>query len=124
MNDSKPLAQEAGDREPALVPAVDVIEDPEGITLYADLPGVPRERLSLTVESGTLTIAGEVQLDTPAALTAGHAELDLPRYRRAFALSKEMDGERVSAEFQHGVLKLRIPKVAQALPRRIQVQVG
>ena len=130
MNDSLLSAKEASrspdsrEVQPALLPAVDVIEDAEGITLYADLPGVPKDRLALTVESGTLTIEGEVVLDTPEGLVPGHAEIDVPRFRRVFALSQELDGERVAAEFVQGVLKLRIPKAAHALPRRIEVQVA
>ena len=110
--------------EAALLPAVDVIEDAQGITLYADLPGVPKERLSLQVEAGTLTIEGEVDLDLPEGMEATHAEVALPRYRRVFTLSKELDSEKVAAEFSQGVLKLRIPKAEHAQPRRIEIQVG
>jgi HSP20 family molecular chaperone IbpA len=110
--------------EAALLPAVDVIEDAHGITLYADLPGVPKEKLSLQVEAGTLTIEGEVDLDLPEGMEATHAEVSLPRYRRVFSLSKELDSEKVAAEFNQGVLKLRIPKAEHAQPRRIEIQVG
>jgi HSP20 family molecular chaperone IbpA len=102
---------------------VDVIEDAHGITLYADLPGVPKDRLNLRVEADTLTIEGQVALDLPAGLEATHAELSVPRYRRVFTLSKELDSTRTDAEFNHGVLKLRIPKAEHAQPRRIQVRV-
>ncbi len=110
--------------EAALLPAVDVIEDAQGITLYADLPGVPKEKLSLQVEAGTLTIEGVVDLDLPEGMEATHAEVALPRYRRVFTLSKELDSEKVAAEFSQGVLKLRIPKAEYAQPRRIEIQVG
>ncbi|KAF0102504.1 MAG: putative heat shock protein [bacterium] len=109
--------------EPTLMPPVDVIEDANGITLYADLPGVPKDKLSLHVEVDTLTIEGEVALDIPEGMEATHAEVSLPRYRRVFTLSKELDSEKVGAEFAHGVLKLRIPKAAHAQPRRIEVRV-
>lgn len=110
--------------EPALQPPVDVIEDSTGITLYADLPGVPRERLNVRVEGDQLSIEGEAAIALPAGLQAQHAEVTLPRYRRTFTLSKELDAEQVSAELAHGVLRLRIPKAAHAQPRRVQVQVG
>lgn len=116
---AKPRLEEA-----ALLPAVDVIEDAQGITLYADLPGVPKDRLSLQIEAGTLTIEGEVALDLPEGMEATHAELGLPRYRRVFTLSKELDSDKVSAELNQGVLKLRIPKAEHAQPRRIEIQVG
>ena len=110
-------------QEPALLPPVDVIEDAAGITLYADLPGVPKDKLSLHVEADTLTIEGEVALDMPEGMESTHAEVSLPRYRRVFTLSKELDTDKVAAEFAHGVLKLRIPKAEHAQPRRIEVRV-
>lgn len=113
----------AADSEATLLPAVDVIEDGEGITLYADLPGVPKERLDLNIDADTLTIVGDIVLPAPENLTASHAEVSLPRYRRVFALSKELDPEQIKAEFNHGVLTLRIPKAQHAQRRRIEIQV-
>jgi HSP20 family molecular chaperone IbpA len=109
--------------EAALLPPVDVFEDAAGITLYADLPGVPKDRLNLQVEADTLTIEGEVALDMPEGMEASHAEISLPRYRRVFTLSKELDADKVAAEFAHGVLKLRIPKAEHAQPRRVEIKV-
>lgn len=109
--------------EPNLMPPVDVIEDTGGITLYADLPGVPKDKLVLHVEADTLTIEGEVALEMPDGMESTHAEVSLPRYRRVFTLSKELDSTKVAAELNHGVLKLRIPKAEHAQPRRIEVRV-
>ena len=103
---------------------MDVIEDSTGITLYADLPGVPKEKLSLHVEADTLTIEGEINLAMPEGMEASHAEVSLPRYRRAFTLSKELDSGKVSAELKNGVLTLRIPKAEHAQPRRIAINVA
>jgi len=108
----------------ALQPAVDVIEDAGGITLYADLPGVPKDKLNLQIESDTLTIEGEVALDVPQGMEASHVEVGLPRYRRVFTLSKELDPAKTQAKFEQGVLTLRIPKAEHAQPRRIEVQVA
>lgn len=126
MNDTTQVARKAASApaEAALLPAVDVIEDTGGITLYADLPGVPREKLNLHVEADTLTIEGEIAIPVPEGMEPTHVEVALPRYRRAFTLSKELDAGKVSAELNHGVLKLRIPKAEHAQPRRIQVAVG
>lgn len=110
--------------EPALLPPVDVIEDAHGITLYADLPGVPRDRLQLRVDGDQLSLEAEMVLAAPEGLEPQHAELRLARYRRAFTLSKELDADQVAAEFSQGVLRVRIPKAAHAQPRRIQVQVA
>jgi len=115
---------EAERREPALLPPVDVVEDANGITLYADLPGVPKDRLVLRVEADTLSLEGEVVLPQPEGLAVSHAEVQLPRYHRVFTLSKDLDVTKVSAELVQGVLKLRIPKAEHAQPRRISVQVN
>lgn len=106
----------------ALVPRVDVLEDDSGITLLADLPGVPRDRLELRVESDTLFIEAEVAPLTPEGLEPVYAEVRVPRYRRSFALSRELDAERIEASLRDGVLTLRIPKQEHARPRRIEVQ--
>jgi HSP20 family protein len=113
---------ESRERERALLPAVDIIEDAAGITLLADLPGVPRDKLHLQVDSDHLVIEAEVELNLPEGVQSTHAELRVPRYRRSFQLSKELDGEQIAAELKNGVLKLRIPKARHAQPRRIEVQ--
>jgi HSP20 family protein len=110
--------------DPALLPPVDVIEDSTGITLRADLPGVPKEKLKLQVEAGALTIEGEVSIPMPESMEATYAEVGVPRFRRVFTLSKELDTGKVSAEFKHGVLSLRIPKAEHAQPRRIDIKVS
>ena len=125
VTDPKTLTTPATDRaEPALLPPVDVVEDAKGITLYADLPGVPREALNLRVDGDQLLLEAEARIHQPEGLTPQHTEVGLTRYRRSFTLSKELDAEQVSAELSHGVLRLRIPKAAHLQPRRIEVQVG
>lgn len=110
--------------EAALMPPVDVIEDASGITLYADLPGVPKDKLTLELQADSLTIEGEVDLRTPEGMESGLAEVRLPRYRRVFTLSKELDSEKASAEFKNGVLALRIPKAEHVQPRKIDIKVS
>lgn len=110
--------------EGTLMPPVDVIEDAGGITLYADLPGVPKENLHLHVDGETLSIEGELGLALPEGMASTHAEVSLPRYRRTFTLSRELDADQVKAEFANGVLKLRIPKAEHALPRKIEISVA
>jgi HSP20 family protein len=110
-------------QEAALLPAVDVIEDGDGITLYADLPGVSKDQLRVGVDAETLTIEADVKIDLPEGMRATHAEIAAPRYRRVFTLSRELDADKVTAELHQGVLKLQIPKAEHAKPRRIDVQV-
>jgi HSP20 family protein len=124
MSDNKPLTQTAAaeqDQQRSVLPAVDVFEDQTGITLLADMPGVPKDRLELKVEGETLLIEGSVQPSTPDGLEAVYAEVRIPRYRRSFNLSRELDATRIDASLKDGVLTLRIPKQAHAQPRRIEV---
>ncbi|MFO1250523.1 MAG: Hsp20/alpha crystallin family protein [Inhella sp.] len=118
------LQARSAEAEAALLPPVDVVEDSTGITLYADMPGVPKDRLQLRVDGDQLSIEGELVLPAPAQLQPSHVEVNLQRYRRRFTLSKELDANQVSAELAHGVLRVRIPKAAHAQPRRIEVQVA
>jgi HSP20 family molecular chaperone IbpA len=107
---------------PALSPRVDVFEDDTGLTLLADMPGVPKDKLAIDVDGDTLRIEGEMA--APAAAQAVHSEMSATRFRRAFTLSRELDSGRIEAESRDGVLKLRIPKREQAQPRRIEITAG
>jgi HSP20 family molecular chaperone IbpA len=107
---------------PAMIPNVDVVEDGAGITIYADLPGVPKDKLSLRIEGETLQIEGELASDAPDGMEAIYAEVRVPRYRRAFTLSRELDTEKIDASMKDGVLALRIPKAEHAQPRKIEVR--
>lgn len=126
MSDNKQVTRTGAEHEQqrAVLPAVDVFEDASGITLLADMPGVPREQLELKVEGDALLVEGGVQAITPEGLEAVYAEVRVPRYRRSFALSRELDASRVEAKLKDGVLTLRIPKQAHAQPRRIAVSAG
>ncbi len=121
-NPQQAALSEAGER--AIAPLVDVLEDETGITLLADMPGVPRDQLELRVESDMLHIEGRVQPQTPDGLEALYAELRGSRYRRSFTLSRELDTAGIDANLKDGVLTLRIPKQAHAQPRRITVSAG
>ena len=110
------------ERGRSALPAVDVFEDASGITLLADMPGVSRENLELHVEGTALSIEGRVEPQTPEGLEAVYAEMRVPRFRRSFTLSRELDTAKIDANLKDGVLTLRIPKQAYAQPRRIEVR--
>ena len=108
----------------AMTPRVDVLEDETGITVVADMPGVSKDSLEIKVENDALSIEGAVSAATPQAMEATYAEVRIPRYRRSFTLSRELDTGRIEAQLKDGVLRLRIPKHEQARPQRISVKVG
>lgn len=115
------VRDERAANDAALVPPVQVVENAQGITLYADLPGVSKDSLELNIEHDTVTIEGRLALDVPEDLEVTHAEVSIPRFRRVFTLSKELDANKIAAELVNGVLTLRIPKAEHAQPRRIPV---
>jgi HSP20 family protein len=105
-----------------LTPAVDIVEDSQGITLWADLPGVKKEKLDVKVHDGNLSIEAEAVVPTPAGLRLQHAEVREPHFARVFSLSPDFDASRIEANLQDGVLKLTIPRRDEARPRRIEVR--
>jgi len=108
----------------AITPPVDVFEDENGITVMADLPGVPRENLAVHVEGDQLTIEGHVTLGESTKLDPVYAEIRVAHYRRTFALSRDLDTAKIDAKMKNGVLTLYVPKAEQARPRRIPVNVA
>ena len=102
-------------------PAVDVFEDAGGITLLADMPGVPKDQLELRLDGDALVIEGTVAPLAPDGMQPLWAEVDVPHFKRTFTLSRELDTACIEANLKDGVLALRIPKQAHAQPRRIPV---
>lgn len=119
-----PATQDQHEQQRAVQPAIDVYETEASITLLADMPGVPRDQLEIHVEGDSLLIQGQAQPPIPPDLEPLWAEVRVPRYRRSFTLSRELDTSRIEANLKDGVLTLRIPKQAHAQPRRVQVSVG
>lgn len=125
MSEKQEVVQRAEERHsPAMAPQMDVLEDETGITLFADLPGVPRDKLTVRADGDGLLIEGEVVLETPEGTTPAYVEIQTLRFRRVFALSRELDTTKSDAAFKDGVLKLRIPKAEHAQPRKIDVKIG
>ena len=124
MNERKGLEREAKNdfHAASIAPPVDIIEDKEGITVRADMPGVDKEHLSIAVDGDTLTIEGTVGLGETSQLQSVYAEVRSPQYKRSFVLSRDLDTEQVTANLVHGVLTLRVAKREQAKPRRIEVK--
>jgi HSP20 family protein len=116
--------QEQGREQPFVVPPVDVFENESGITLLADLPGVSRDRLGVRVDGDNLVIEATASTAWPQEMQLVYGEAQYPSYRRQFTLSRELDTSGIEASLKDGVLKLTIPKLEEAKPRRIEVKVG
>lgn len=106
-----------------LQPPVDILEDAQGITLYADLPGVNVEGLDVHVEGdNTLFVSGTSNLALPQGAQPVYAEQRSLAFRRRFSLSGDLDPSGIDARLVNGVLTVRIPKKPAAQPRRIEVK--
>ncbi|MFX1767256.1 Hsp20/alpha crystallin family protein [Paraburkholderia sp. A1RI-2L] len=114
----------AAARRMTITPAVDIYEGTQGVTLWADLPGVTRDKLDVRVHDSSLVIEAEAVVPTPANLRLQHAEVREPRFARTFTLSPDFDTSKIEASLQDGVLKLTIPRRDEARPRRIEVRTG
>ena len=111
-------------RRATVTPAVDIVEDSHGITLWADLPGVSREKLDVKVHDARLTIEAEAELPVQGAVRVHHAELRAPRFARAFTVSDDFDTTKIDANLTNGVLRLTIPRREEARLRRVEVRAG
>ncbi len=111
-------------RVQVLAPAVDIVEDADGITVHADMPGVPKDNLQVQVNGDTLTLRGEMKISLPQGTEPFYAELRHGAWERSFTLSRELDSGNIQAAMKDGVLSLRIPKAEHAKPRKVEVRIG
>jgi len=102
-------------------PAVNIIETEEGLMLTADIPGATKESLDINVEKGVLTINASAKHTVPG--TSVYQEFELANYYRQFSIPESLDHEKAKADFNNGILTLRVPKAEAAKPKRIAIQV-
>ena len=101
------------------IPAVDIYENENEILLYADMPGVVKEDISVGIDNGTLSLSGFRKLETNGV--RNWQEFDEVEYIRSFSIPQTIAVERVEAELREGVLKLHLPKSESAKPRQIEI---
>ena len=113
--------QELG--ENAVSPLVDVYETEKEVVLVAEVPGARREDVLLRVDKGVLTVEASTSYETPGENYARtYLGFEPGQYFRAFALSDEIDREKIGASVANGVLTVRLPKAAAARRRRIEIK--
>jgi HSP20 family protein len=105
-----------------LNPPVDIFEDPNAITVLADMPGVKPEHLKIDLHEGVLTITGHADAPGGSNEVAVLEEYRAGTYQRSFTLSEAIDQAHIQATLKHGVLHLRLPKAEQAKPRQIKIR--
>jgi len=120
------LTSQAEQTRPGLIftPNVDIFETDQDITLLADMPGVTADNLTIDLRKNVLTLTGEVKPTDGAEEEAIMIEYDTGKYHRQFTLSSVIDQSKIDAKLNNGVLRLTLPKVREAAPRKIEVHPG
>src|SRR5579864_4998379 len=119
-----------GDREEALTtstfaPPVDVYEDEHNVTLKIEVPGIEEKDIDVRVENNTLTVHGERKIEKEEKEeNYRRVERQYGSFTRTFTLPQSVDTENVAANYDKGVLKITLPKKAEAKPKQIKVNVG
>jgi HSP20 family protein len=107
------------------VPPVDVYEDEHSISLKLEAPGISEKELDIQLENNTLTIRGERKFDKEEKEENFHRiERRYGAFARSFTLPNTVDAENVDAQYENGVLRIKLAKRAEAKPKQIKVTVG
>ena len=109
----------------SFAPAVDVYEDDHQVTLKIEVPGIDEKDIDVRLENNTLTVTGERRLEKEEKEeNYRRVERQYGSFTRTFTLPTTVDAEKVSATYDKGVLKIALPKKAEAKPKQIKVNVG
>ena len=124
VREKQELQTETEQTRPGVVftPAVDIFESEDEITLLADMPGVTSDGVIIDLHNDELKVAGEIEPQGSEKETYLLREYETGRFHRHFSLSDRVDQDKISASIKDGVLRLVLPKVEKAKPRRIEVK--
>ncbi|HTP12926.1 MAG TPA: Hsp20/alpha crystallin family protein [Bacteroidota bacterium] len=104
-------------------PAIDVTENENESIIVAELPGVKKEDISLTVEDGWLALKGERKSSTPSDVTKVlHREIAHQPFSRSIKLPHEVNVREITAALENGILKITLPKAETVRPRSIEIK--
>ena len=109
----------------SFAPAVDVYEDEHNVTLKIEVPGIDEKDIDVRIENNTLTVHGERKIEKEEKEeNYRRVERQYGSFTRTFNLPPTVDAENVQADYDKGVLKITLPKKAEAKPKQIKVNVG
>jgi HSP20 family protein len=109
----------------AFVPPVDIYEDQHGIQLKLEVPGIDEKDLDIQVENNVLTVSGERKFEQEQKEENFHRiERRYGSFTRSFTLPQTVDGEKITADYNSGVLSIRLAKREEAKPKQIKVNIG
>jgi HSP20 family protein len=104
------------------VPAADIYEAENDLTVILEMPGVEKKNVNIDVADGVLSVEGRIDLTKYQGLQPLYTEYNIGHYSRSFRLSSKIDQNKIAAEMKDGVLSLKLPKIEEAKPRIIQVK--
>lgn len=102
-------------------PLVDIFEDDQALTIVADMPGVPSENVSIDLQEDTLTLTGVPTLTVSESEETLVQEFEIGKFFRQFRLSEVIDQPHIKANLNNGVLRVTLPKIGPAKPRKVQI---
>jgi HSP20 family protein len=106
-------------------PPVDIYEDEHAITLKMEIPGIDEKDIDIRIENTTLTVHGERKMEKEEKEeNFRRVERQYGSFTRSFTLPSSVDIGQVSADYQKGMLKIRLAKKAEAKPKQIKVNVS
>ncbi len=105
-------------------PALDVSQDHDHLYVVAELPGMKREQIDISLHDGTLTIRGERQPETTDTEKGFRSERFFGKFSRSITLPTRVDAGKVTAAYKDGLLTVTLPKAEEVKPKQIDVQVG
>ena len=105
----------------SVIPHVDILESEDNVTIVADMPGVDKNSVDITLEKNVLSINGSVEFSTPDNFTPAYTEFEADSYHRNFTLSNSIDRDNISATVKDGVLNLVLPKLGPAKAQKITI---
>src|SRR5205809_4152395 len=109
----------------SFAPPVDIYEDEHNITLKIEVPGIDEKDIDVRIENNTLTVHGERKIEKEEKEeNYRRVERQYGGFTRTFSLPPTVDAEKVQADYDKGVLKITLPKKAEAKPKQIKVNVG
>jgi HSP20 family protein len=103
------------------VPAADIFETDEALTVIMEMPGVEKKDVSIAMENDVLRVEGHIDFSKYHGMEPVYTEYIVGHYARGFTLSGKIDRDGISALLDDGVLTLTLPKAKEAMPRRIAV---
>ena len=107
------------------VPPIDLVEAEDHFVLKADLPGLGEADVNIEMQDGTLTISGERRAEHEQREKGWYRiERSFGSFNRSLTLPDGVDADAISAQFDRGVLEVRIPKPEERKPRRVEIQAG